>query len=63
MGTYVQIDSLIQLKSTPERRPDFEKLAGPESILIGKLVEFETLLQPESQAVEFRELTIRIARS
>jgi hypothetical protein len=59
MGKYAEIDILLELESASDRWLGFEKLVGLESILIGKPLEFETLLQPESWAVEFRELAIR----
>ena len=54
MGTYAEIDILLELESASGCWIGFEKLVGLESIAVGKPVEFETLLQPESQAVEFR---------
>jgi len=59
MGTYAEIDILLELESASGCWIGFEKLVGLESIPVGKPVEFETLLQPESQAVEFRQFTIR----
>ena len=34
-------------------------MVRPGSILLGKFVEINTLLQPESREVEFRKLSIR----
>jgi hypothetical protein len=58
VGEFTESDILFQLESAPDGCVSFEELVRPESILLGKFVAIDTLLQPESRAAEFRNLSI-----